>query len=279
MGRYAQLIIGPAGSGKSTYCSQLNEHFISLNRRLNIVNFDPAADYFDYPLSLNVKDLVNLDDVMNELNLGPNGGLMYCMEFLEDNIEDWLADELEGFGEDDYLVFDCPGEIELFTHVSVFKTLVDFLQRNGWRVCTIYILDSQFITDVSKFISGTMQALSAMTMLEVPHVNVLTKMDICPNKENLDKFLIPDGRILADELSDSMGVRYRELNEAVVALLDDYSLVSFIPLDITSSESIASVLIQIDLAIQYGEEDEVKSRDFEMKESTLTTDSVNKFFI
>lgn len=107
------------------------------------------------------------------------------MEYLEDNLQDWLAEELEGYGEDDYLVFDCPGQIELYSHVPVFRTLVNFLQRGGWRVCTIYVLDSHFITDGAKFIAGCMQALSAMVLLETPHINVLTKMDICPLKEEL----------------------------------------------------------------------------------------------
>ena len=38
------------------------------------------------------------------------------------------------------------------------------------------------IPDASKFISGCMQALSAMVKMELPHVNILTKMDICPDK-------------------------------------------------------------------------------------------------
>ena len=32
-------------------------------------------------------------------------GLLYCMEYLEDNLEEWLGSELEAFGDDDYLLF------------------------------------------------------------------------------------------------------------------------------------------------------------------------------
>lgn len=28
-----------------------------------------------------IRELISLDDVMEELGLGPNGGLMYCMEY------------------------------------------------------------------------------------------------------------------------------------------------------------------------------------------------------
>ena len=46
----------------------------------------------------------------------------------------------------------------------------------------MYCLDSQFISEMPKFIAGTLSALSAMVQLELPHVNVLTKVDMCKNK-------------------------------------------------------------------------------------------------
>nr|KYP61752.1 GPN-loop GTPase 3 [Cajanus cajan] len=78
---YAQLVIGPAGSGKSTYCSSLYEHCVAARRTINVVNLDPAAENFDYPVAMDIRELISLDDVMEELGLGPNGGLVYCMEY------------------------------------------------------------------------------------------------------------------------------------------------------------------------------------------------------
>ena len=46
----------------------------------------------------------------------------------------------------------------------------------------VYCLDVQFVAEMPKFIAGCMTALSAMVQLELPHVNVLTKMDLCKNK-------------------------------------------------------------------------------------------------
>lgn len=34
---------------------------------------DPAAENFNYPVSFDVRDLITLEDVMEELKLGPNG--------------------------------------------------------------------------------------------------------------------------------------------------------------------------------------------------------------
>jgi hypothetical protein len=38
------------------------------------------------------------------------------------------------------------------------------------------------MTDASKFVAGSLQALSTMMSLEVPHVNLLTKVDLLQDK-------------------------------------------------------------------------------------------------
>ena len=66
-----------------------------------MVNLDPAAEYFDYPVEIgkkkefncsqcasrtvpciDISELIQVDDVMEDedLKLGPNGGLVFCME-------------------------------------------------------------------------------------------------------------------------------------------------------------------------------------------------------
>ncbi|OAE19911.1 hypothetical protein AXG93_1130s1650 [Marchantia polymorpha subsp. ruderalis] len=263
MPRYAQLVIGPAGSGKSTYCHNLYQHCQSVGRVIHIVNLDPAAETFRYPVSVDIRELISLEDVMEELKLGPNGGLVYCMEYLEENLDDWLSEQLEDYIDDDYLVFDCPGQIELYSHIPVLRTFVDQLKKWDFAVCAVYMLDSQFASDVTKYISGCMASLSAMIQLEVPHVNVLTKMDLLPSKSNVDKFLDPDARLLLGELNDQMAPRFQKLNKALAELVDDYSMVSFLPLDIRDEESIQYLLSHIDNAIQFGEDAEVKIKDYD----------------
>ena len=71
MGRCGQLVIGPAGSGKSTYCELMRNHIETLNRRVHVVNLDPAAEHFRYPVAADIRDLISLQDVMAELKLGP----------------------------------------------------------------------------------------------------------------------------------------------------------------------------------------------------------------
>jgi hypothetical protein len=40
---------------------------------VHLVNLDPAAEHFSYPVSFDLRDLVTLEDVMEEMELGPNG--------------------------------------------------------------------------------------------------------------------------------------------------------------------------------------------------------------
>lgn len=55
---------------------------------------------------------------MEEFSLGPNGGLVYALEFLEENIE-WLKSSVEEYAKEHSnvtFVFDLPGQIEMYTH-------------------------------------------------------------------------------------------------------------------------------------------------------------------
>jgi len=49
-------------------------------RRSHLVNLDPAAEYFEVEPAVDLRDLITLQDVEDELDLGPNGGMIYCYE-------------------------------------------------------------------------------------------------------------------------------------------------------------------------------------------------------
>jgi GTPase SAR1 family protein len=260
MTKYAQLVLGTAGTGKSTYCRAMQEHCASAGRSARVGNLDPAAEAFGYQVCFDVRELVSADDVMQELQLGPNGALVYAMEFLAQRGAGmaWLDEQLEGFGDDDYLILDCPGQIELCTHVPVMQRVAARLRAHGFNVCVVYCVDALFVADASKLISANLAALSVMMHLELPHVNVLTKCDLVADKALLERFSSPSGRELAAELRAEMPSRYRALSERLASLLDDFGMVGFFPLDITDEESVELLLMQIDHAIQYGEEAEPK---------------------
>jgi hypothetical protein len=87
-----------------------------------VINLDPAAEIFKYRCDFDIRDIIALDDVQELMNFGPNGGLVYCMEYLIDHIDE-LLDELNEYGDDSFFLFDCPGQIELYSHLDVMTRL------------------------------------------------------------------------------------------------------------------------------------------------------------
>src|ERR1700753_3518264 len=99
MSRFGTIIMGPAGAGKTTFCTALITHLRNNRRSVFYINLDPAADDFAFEPSLDIKELISLDDAMEELQLGPNGGLIACFEYLLSNL-DFLTEPLEDVTED-----------------------------------------------------------------------------------------------------------------------------------------------------------------------------------
>ncbi|CEJ94011.1 Putative Transcription factor FET5 [[Torrubiella] hemipterigena] len=291
MSKFGAMIMGPAGAGKSTFCAALITH-LQLNRRSTFyVNLDPAAESFEHTPDLDIKELISLKDAMEEVGLGPNGGLIYCFEFLMENL-DWLTEALDSLTEEYLIIFDMPGQIELYTHIPILPTLMRFLSQSGAldiRMAAVYLLEATFVVDRAKFFSGTLSAMSAMLMLEVPHINVLSKMDLVKGQvknKDLKNFLTPDLALLEDDplerkrLTEDVpeddeskrpddreqvmkGASFRRLNRAVASLIESFSMVNYLKLDVTNEDSVAAILSYIDDCIQYHEAQDPKEPDDE----------------
>ncbi|KJY00248.1 ATP binding protein [Zymoseptoria brevis] len=288
---YGTIVMGPAGAGKTTFCAALISHLKNNRRSCFYINLDPAAEEFHYEPDLDIKDLITLEDVMDELHLGPNGGLIYCFEFLMENL-DFITEPLESVTEEYLIIIDMPGQIELYTHVPIIPQLLKQLTRGSLNInmCAAYLLESSFIVDRAKFFSGTLSAMSAMIMMELPHVNILSKMDQVKGqiaRKELKRFIDPDTSLLQDGPESGLVYEYKEgvdngerehedaqalmsgasfgrLNRAVGQLIDDFSLVSFLKLDAQDEDSVGAILSYIDDAVQFHEAQEPREPHDEM---------------
>jgi GTPase SAR1 family protein len=295
MSKFGAMVMGPAGAGKSTFCAALITH-LQLNRRSAFyVNLDPAAESFEHTPDLDIRELISLKDAMEEVGLGPNGGLIYCFEFLMENL-DWLTEALDSIPEEYLIIFDMPGQIELYTHVPILPSLVRFLSQPGAldiRMAAVYLLEATFVVDRAKFFAGTLSAMSAMLMLEVPHINILSKMDLVKGqvkKKDLKRFLTPDVGLLEDDPLEKArraaegpaaeddeskrpdekdqvmkGASFRRLNRAVAGLIESFSMINYLKLDVTDEDSIAATLSYIDDCIQFHEAQDPKDPNDEIE--------------
>ena len=137
------------------------------------------------------------------------------------------------------------------------------LQRMRFRLAACYLLDSTFCSDAPKFLSGALCCLSAMTALELPHVNVLSKCDLVANRGSLDALLEADPDELRSRLDAGTRPAFLKLNSAICELLDEWSMVQFLPLDPTDTDSVDLILAQVDNAVQYHDDVEPRTADDE----------------
>lgn len=190
---------------------------------------------------------------------------------------DWLEEAIDA-AEDDYFLFDCPGQIELYSHLPVMPKIIESLKIWDFNICCCFLLDTHFVLEPNKFISGALTTLSTMVSFELPAINILTKQDLltAEEKEVIDDFLENNVNSIIDSVCaffyymfnnfifqgkyTKWDLKYKKLTEAIAGVLDDYSLVRFQPLNIKDEESIDDLLLVINNNIQYDENLEVKDR-------------------
>jgi len=279
---FGQVVIGPPGSGKTTYCVGMQQYLEALGRKVAVVNLDPANENYTYPVAADIHDLIDLDAAAAHCELGPNGALVYCFEYLEANL-DWLVEKLAALS-DCYVLIDMPGQVELYTHHPSVRNVLQALtgSLHNHRLCAVHLVDAHHCADAAKFISVLLVTLSTMVQLEMPQINLLSKVDLIEAYGELDFNLdfytdVQDPSRLLPFIEQQDGAfarRHAKLNEAVCELIDDFGLVHFGTLDIGSRESVGQVLRSADRAIGYigGAGEDVRERgvhslDYEGDES------------
>ncbi|XP_057655017.1 GPN-loop GTPase 2 [Diorhabda carinulata] len=254
---FGQIVIGPPGSGKTTYCGKVYDFYKEkLNRDVEVINLDPANENMNYKPKIDIMQLITVEDVMTQLNLGPNGALMYCMEYLEENM-DWLLIQLSKI-KNSYLIFDMPGQVELYTHHVSAKHIFEKLQKLGYNLCAVHLVDSHYCSDPPKFVSTLLLSLSTMLQIGLPHVNVLSKADLLKKNESkldfgLDFYTdVLNLDYLLELLDDGPFTKnFRKLNAALIGLIQDFSLVAFVLLDVKSDKSLLELKSAVDKANGY----------------------------
>lgn len=243
--RFGQIVIGPPGSGKTTYCLAMKTYFTNFKRKTILINLDPANETPLANFDIDIRELINLDEVEKELHLGPNSSFLYCFNFLEKNIQ-WLYDKIESFKGVNYILIDTPGQIEIFTLSSSFKNICKVLtdeKQSKLRLTCVNLIESINICDMPKYIFSVFSVLNAMINLALPQINLISKADLIKTfKKDTDIPLdleffkqpskCPQLTFYLDNLN--MNPKFKNLNQKISEFISDYALVQFTLFDISN---------------------------------------------
>ncbi|CAO1621431.1 unnamed protein product [Parajaminaea phylloscopi] len=166
-----------AGSGKSTFAGALSKHVASLEgKEAYVVNLDPAVGPLNYEPNVDIRDTVDYKRVMEEYNLGPNGGILTALNLFTTKFDQVLGILESRSKEVDQIVLDTPGQIEIFTWSASGTIITDSL-ASAMPTCIAYVVDTPRTTAPATFMSNMLYACSIMYKTKLPFVLVFNKID------------------------------------------------------------------------------------------------------
>lgn len=163
----AIFVVGNSGSGKTTLCNDLVLHFQNtLKRPTSLFNLDPGVH--STPATFSITDHTNTNSVMEEHELGPNGGLIRC-------IHDSLGDILEEVTQvsSDWCFIDVPGQIELFTNYDYMNRIAEQFEKCGATVAFIFVIAAANVT--GNIVPHLITSLATKAKMQYPFFNYISQ--------------------------------------------------------------------------------------------------------
>jgi len=192
------VVMGPAGSGKSTFVRNFSEYLRDYD--VKVVNLDPASDPI-YSADRDVRDFVRTEDVMKSYRLGINGALMKSIDLTLNYIDKLIV-------KGDYVIFDTPGQMELFLYSKSGLKIAEEISKYDWSVC-LFIIDSEIASTPENFASIVAQNAVISLRFSMPTITIFNKCDLIDL--NLNEVF--------EGLRDVGGV-FGEIVERLMALID-----------------------------------------------------------
>ncbi|TLX92707.1 MAG: GTPase [Thaumarchaeota archaeon] len=172
------IMVGTAGSGKSLLASKIFDYYTRNGAFVGMLNLDPGVENLPYTCDVDVRDYVDIESIMRQYDLGPNGSIIMAIDLAASKIDE-LQQEVDNVNPD-YLIVDTPGQIELFAYRASGPFFVQNLAAE--QKVALFLHDGALITTPTNFVSIAMLASSVKLRLGLPQINILTKMDLIEDK-------------------------------------------------------------------------------------------------
>jgi hypothetical protein len=170
-----------AGSGKSSLTAAYSEWLKDKDQDVIVANLDPGVMTLPYNPDIDARRYVDIEKLMLDYKLGPNGALLMASDLLADHLEE-IREEIDAANPDTLLV-DTPGQIELFAFRESGRFIATQLSDDNQAV--IYLMDAPFTRSPSNFVSNLYLAAAVYSRIGQPQVYALSKSDLI-NEDEVD---------------------------------------------------------------------------------------------
>ena len=246
----AIFVTGTAGSGKSMLTSKILEYYQKNGVFASALNLDPGVESLPYRPDVDVRDYVDIVQIMKQYDLGPNGSMIMANDLIASKIDD-IQNEIHGVNPD-YLIVDTPGQIELFAYRASGPFFIQNIDAS--EKTNIFLYDGTMIASPTNFISISLLATSIKLRLGVPTINVMTKTDLIPDK--IDQVLkwSSDPISLEEELKTLEGETYSLATDILRTLNIGEFAGDLIPISNLTGEGMVNLQAALSRIINLGEE-------------------------
>jgi GTPase SAR1 family protein len=170
------FLIGTASSGKSTLTSALADWLKENEQSVATVNLDPAVISLPYEPDVDVRELVDYEQIMAVRGVGPNSALIYSIREVARNVET-LVEEIRDLAVD-YVLVDTPGQMEIFAFRKEGPMIAKALTLE--RGAIMYLVDPVLASGPRSFAASMFLAASVFLRFSMPMLMAVTKIDIVP---------------------------------------------------------------------------------------------------
>lgn len=170
------ICLGMAGSGKTTFVQRLTSHLHSVGSVPYVVNLDPAVHSLPYSANIDIRDTVKYKEVMRQYSLGPNGAIVTSLNLFATRF-DQVIRFIEQQQQCRYVLFDTPGQIEVFTW-SASGAIISESLASGFPTVVVYVLDLVRCVSPTSFMANMLHACSILYKTQLPFLLVLNKTDV-----------------------------------------------------------------------------------------------------
>lgn len=248
---HALYFVGTAGSGKSTLTNAFAEWLKNAKLSVGTVNLDPGVLHLPYGPDIDVRDFVSLQGVMEQYNLGPNGGLVAAIDLISAHIES-IQEEINDLGVD-FLLCDAPGQIELFAFRETGPIIVSSL--GGESKMLVYLVDAALGKTPAGLVSSLLLSASVLVRFHLPQLNVLSRADILTEDElgQITSWLDDPDQLIFD-IQDSRNELQVELSsELYNAIYNLFSGIDMVPVSATNMENLDLLFSHVSNTLTSGE--------------------------